>query len=74
MKSHVFRLISNTNQLDLKVYQVQRFLSMPFGKVPYVFYPRIYSVTNVMDVVGQQRSYGTDEQFLDWGFFTDDQE
>jgi hypothetical protein len=45
---------------------------MPFGKIPYVLYPRIYCVTNVMDIVGQQRSYGNDEQFLDWGFFTDD--
>lgn len=74
MKSHAFRLISNTNQLDMKVYQVHRFLSMPFGKAPYLFYPRVYCVTNVMDVVGQQRSYGHDEQFLDWGFFTDDTE
>lgn len=74
MKTHAFRLISNTNQLDMKVYQVHRFLSMPFGKAPYLFYPRVYCVTNVMDVVGQQRSYGHDEQFLDWGFFTDDTE
>lgn len=47
---------------------------MPFGKIPYLFYPRIYCVTDVLDVVGRQQSYGDQQDSLDWGFFTDDSE
>lgn len=74
MKTHAFRLLSNSRKLDLKVYQALRFLSMPFGKVPYLFYPRIYKVTNVLEVPGNQHSYGSQDINLDWGFFADETE
>ena len=74
MKTHAFRLLSNSRRLDLKVYQAQRFLSIPFGKVPYLFYPRIYRVTDVLEVPGRQHSYGATDVNLDWGFFTDETE
>jgi hypothetical protein len=47
---------------------------MPFGKIPYLFYPRIYCVTDALHLPGRQQSYGDDQDNLDWGFFTDDTE
>ena len=72
MKSPAFTLLSNGKSLDKKVFYAQRFLTMPFGKVPYLFYPRVYCVTDVLDVVGNQMSYGSSDSSLDWGFFTDE--
>lgn len=74
MKTHAFRLLSSSRRLDLKVYEAYRFLTMPFGKAPYLFYPRVYKVTEVLDVPGRQHSYGTSDADLDWGFFTDETE
>ena len=48
---------------------------MPFGKTPYLFYPRVYNVTDVVNVVGRQEGDGEDQGdgvILDWGYFTDD--
>ena len=47
---------------------------MSFMKIPYLFYPRIYDITNVIDLPGNQRSYGNTELGIDWGFFTDETE
>ena len=60
--------------LDEKIYQIQRFLGMSFVKVPYLFYPRIYDVTNVIDLPGNQRSMGDIDRGIDWGFFSDETE
>lgn len=38
----------------MKIYWVQKFLGMPFGKAPYLFYPRVYCVTDVLNAVGHQ--------------------
>ena len=48
---------------------------MPFGKVPYLFYPRVYCVTDILNVVGRQEAGGEDQgdgQALEWGYFTDE--
>ena len=74
MKTHAFKLLSNSQMLDEKVYQMQRFLSIPFVKVPYLFYPRIYSITNVICLPGKQRGYGDVDNGIDWGMFTDETE
>jgi len=75
MKTHAFRLLSNSRQLDSKLYWIQKFLSIPFGKVPYLFYPRMYCVTDILNAVGRQETGGEDQgdgQALDWGYFTDE--
>lgn len=75
MKTHAFRLLSNSRQLDQKVFWAQKFLSIPFGKVPYLFYPRVYCVTDVLNVVGRQEFNGEDQGdgvTLDWGFFSEE--
>lgn len=75
MKTHAFRLLSNSRQLDQKLNWVQKFLSIPFGKVPYLFYPRVYCVTDILNAVGRQEAGGEDQgdgQALDWGYFTDE--
>lgn len=54
----------------MKIYWVQKFLGMPFGKAPYLFYPRIYCVTDVLNAVGQQYEQNDEKQA--WGHFTDE--
>jgi len=72
MKSHAFRLLTHSQQLDEKVSCVQNWLGLSLNKVAYLFYPRIYCITDVLDVVHIQKSYGTGD--IDWGFFTDESE
>ena len=69
-KTHAFKLLSTTRQLDMKIYWMQKFLGMPFGKAPYLFYPRVYCVTDVLNAVGQQ--YEQNDQKSAWGHFTDE--
>ena len=45
---------------------------MPFGKAPLLLYPRVYNITDILDVVGKQQSYGDSDSNLNWGFFTDE--
>ena len=72
MKTHAFKLLSSSRQLDNKIYWAQKWLGIPFGKVPYLFYPRVYCITDILDVVGNQKSYGSDKTSVKWGFFTDE--
>ena len=75
MKTHAFKLLSNSRQLDRKVFTIQKLLSIPFGKVPYLLYPRVYCITDVVNVVGRQMTTGEDMgdgTILDWGVFTDE--
>lgn len=74
MKTHAFRLLANSQRLDEKVAEIQKWLGVPFGKVPYMFYPRVYRVTNVTELPGRQRSYGDQNSSVDWGYFTDETE
>jgi hypothetical protein len=74
MKTHAFRLMKSDQMLDEKIYQIQRFLGMSFVKVPYMFYPRIYDITNVIDLPGNQRTMGDIDAGIDWGFFSDETE
>ena len=53
---------------------MQRLLGMSFVKVPYLFYPRIYDITNVLDLPGNQRTLGDTDAGIDWGFYTDETE
>lgn len=39
-----------------------------------MFYPRIYQVTNVICLPGNQRGYGDVDNGIDWGMFTDETE
>jgi hypothetical protein len=70
MKNPAFKLSMQSRKLDNKIYWIQKFLSMGFGKAPYLFYPRVYKVTDVVKVPGNQYSYGNTG--LDWGFFADE--
>ena len=48
---------------------------MPFGRTPYLFYPRVYCVTDVVNAVGRQETGGEDlgdGQALDWAYFADE--
>ena len=48
---------------------------MPLAKLLYLWYPRIYPVTDVHKVIGFQQSHGGDDQCqANWGFFTDETE
>lgn len=49
-------------------------LGAPFTKMAYLFYPRVYKVTNVMQVVGNQREAPGDRSRADWGYFVDSSE
>ena len=49
---------------------LQKFLGMPFVKAPYLFYPRIYCLTDVFNAVGQQYEQNDEKQV--WGHFTDE--
>jgi hypothetical protein len=42
--------------------------------LPYLLYPRIYCVTDVLKAVGHQRTFGDTARGLNWGFFTDEGE
>ena len=70
MKNPAFKLSMQSRKLDNKIYWIQKFLSMGFGKAPYLFYPRVYKVTDITNVAGNQYSYGNAD--LDWGFYADE--
>jgi len=74
LKSHAFRVLSNSKLLDEKVHWIQKWLGMSFSKVAYLLYPRVYCITDLPLIVGKQRSFGTADCDIDWGFFTDDTE
>lgn len=62
LKSHALRLLNKDSegQLDHKLFWIHKYLSMPFGRVTYLLYPRIYRVTDLHGIIGYQRSYGGD--------------
>lgn len=74
LKNHALRLMTSSRQLDVKESQAQMLLGAPFAKMAYLFYPRVYRVTNVMEVVGYQREIAGDRNRADWGYFTDTSE
>ena len=45
---------------------------MPFTKFTYFIYPRIYKVTDVIEVVDYQNNNEADNIPVNWGFFLDD--
>ena len=53
MKNPAFKMSLQNRRLDNKVYWIHRFLNMGFGKAPYLFYPRIYKVTDVTNLPGK---------------------
>lgn len=60
--------------LDEKVYMTYKFMHMSFNMLPYVFYPRLYCITDILKAIGNQRSYGDIDKGFNWGFFTDEEE
>ena len=73
MKNAAFKMSLQNRKLDNKIYWIQKFLSMGFGKAPYLFYPRVYKVTDVIDLPIKQYDMG-DKMTTNWGFFTDESE
>jgi hypothetical protein len=71
-KHPAFEVLSAHNFLDHKVAQVYKWLGICFNIVPYLLYPRIYCITEIPYIVGNQRSYGKED--VEWGFFTDETE
>lgn len=78
LKSFAFRLLNKEteNHLDLKVFWIHKYLSMPFGKASYLLYPRVYKISDVHQAVGNQRVLieGTEGHKVKWGYFTDESE
>lgn len=60
--------------LDEKVFKVYKFMHLSFNMMPYIFYPRVYCITDLVGVIGNQRTYGDIQKGLNWGFFTDESE
>lgn len=48
LKSHAFRLLTHT-KLDEKIASIYRFLSMPISLFPYVIYPRVYKISDILN-------------------------
>lgn len=70
LKTHALRLLSSSRQLDNKVFQAIRLMGNSFTKMAYMFYPRIYNITEVTELPGQQDYQGGTN--MSWGIFTDD--
>ena len=72
LKSPSFSSLLHSNMVDSKLCHVYRFLGISFNKVSYLFYPRVYKISDVVRVVGRQDSIGGDSVGCDWGMWTDD--
>lgn len=58
LRHPAFTQLNYLQLLDEKVHKVYRFMHMSFNMLPYLFYPRVYCITDLVKVVGNQRSYG----------------
>lgn len=73
-KTHALKIYTNTFPLDEKVASSYKLMTMSFNMLPYVFYPRLYCITDLLNAVGNQRSYGDEGKNLNWGFYQDESE
>lgn len=73
-KTPAFKIAINVCPLDEKVFWSYKFMHMSFNMLPYIFYPRLYCITDILNVIGSQRSYGDVLANISWGFFTDESE
>jgi hypothetical protein len=46
---------------------------MPFGLFPYIIYPRIYKVSDVIDVVYHQNNTEGENCPVNWGFYLNEE-